>query len=279
MATYYTVVQYLPNPLSGERMNVGLIAWSAGRIAARFIDDWRRVQSFGGEDIEFIRDFVRRVSEAAEEHQPMLTGFGDSRRLDEDRLKQIVGSWTHSVQFTEPRTSLKSPEEVLNELGPIFLRPTHRRVNKGRDRRTAAALVAHSVWTSVMQVVEKPAHELLKRSYPIKGKLDEHPFDVVIANGKPFFAAQGLSFEIADTRTLDKELQATAWAITDVRRGHRDFPLAVLTLPPIGKLGSILFDRAQKVFHGLGATVADSPDDIERWARRLAKKSLVHAGQ
>ncbi len=276
MVTYYTVVQYLPNPLSGERMNVGLIGWGSGRIAARFIDDWRRVQSFGGEDIEFIRDFARRVGEAAEERQPMLTGLGDSPRLDEERLKKIVGSWTHSVQFSEPRTSLKSPEEVLNELGPIFLRATHRRAQKGRDRRAAAALLAHSVWTSVAQVVERPAHELLKRSYPIKGRLDDHPFDVVIANGKPFFAAQGLSFEIADTRTLDNEFQATAWAITDVRSGRRDFPLAVLTLPPKGR--SALFDRAQKVFSGLGAQVAESGEEVEKWAKRLARKALAPAG-
>jgi hypothetical protein len=276
MVTYYTVVQYLPNPLSGERINVGLIAWSNGRIAARFLDDWRRVQNFGGEDIEFIRDFAHRVAEAAEERQPMLTGFGDSRRLDEERLKQIVGSWTHSVQFSEPRSSLKSPEEVLNELGPLFLRAIHRRPQRGRDRRTAAALVAHSVWTSVALVVERPAHDLLKRGYPIKGKLDEHPFDVVIANGKPFFAAQGLSFEVGDTRTLDKEFQSTAWAITDVRRGHRDFPLAVLTLPPKGR--SVLFDRAQKVLRGLGAQVAESEEDVEKWAKRLAKKTLAHMG-
>jgi len=257
-------------------MNVGLIAWSGGRIAARFVDDWRRVQSFGGEDIEFIRDLVRRVEGATDaQQQPLLTGFGDSSRLDEERLKHIVGSWTHSVQFSEPRSSLKSPEDVLNEVAPIFLRARHVKPHRGRDRRTAAAMVAQSIWTSVVAVVERPDHDLLKRSYSIKGKLDQHPFDVVVANGKPFFAAQALSFEIADTRTLDKEFQATAWAITDVRSGNRDFPVAVLTLPPRGK--SVLYDRAQKVFNGLGAEVAESTDEVEKWARRWAKKSLVRA--
>src|SRR5260370_14407344 len=137
--TRYTVVEYLPNPISGERMKVGIIAWNEGRMAAQFLSDWRRVHSFGGEDIGFVRDFARRVEDAAGRH-PVLPGLGEV--LDEHRLEKIVGTWTHSIQFSEPRASLKAPNEVTIEMAPVFLREAQRRENRGRDRRAAAALVA-----------------------------------------------------------------------------------------------------------------------------------------
>src|SRR5262245_19715811 len=111
MTTYYTVVQYLPKPLSGERMNVGVIAWADGQIATKFIDDWRRVRSFGGEDIDFVRDFVRRVEEASEDI-PSLPGFVHDRAIDEGRLRKFIGDWVNSIQFSEPKASLKPPLEV-----------------------------------------------------------------------------------------------------------------------------------------------------------------------
>jgi len=271
--SHYTVVQYLPNPLSGERLNVGLIAWGGGRIAARFIEDWRRVHNFGGEDIEFIRDFARRVEEATDD-QSTLAGLGDARRFDEEHLRKIVGTWMHSIQLSEPRTSLKTPTELLDELVPVFLRSVHRRAGKKlRDRRSAAAMVAHSLWACVTQVTGKAPQDLFKRNHAIKGKLDQHAFDAVIANGRPLFAAHGLSFEIAETRILGLEVDATAFAITDVRAAHPKFPLAVLTLPPIRK--STLFDKAQKVFGGLDAEVVESQEKMDKWATKTAKKTLV----
>jgi len=272
-ATHYTVVHYLPNPLSGERINVGLIAWNEGRIAARFVDDWRRVHSFGGEDVEFIHDFVERVEEAMLS-EPLLPGLADGPQLDEDRLKRIVGTWTHSLQFSEPKASLKSPAAVVDEMAPVFLRRSRRRVKTWRDRRAAAALVASSVRTTVTNLVKTKPADLVRRNQLIKGKLGRHQFDVVVANGKPLFAAQGLSFQIGDTRLLDLETNATAFAITDVRRAIPHFPLAVLTLPPQKK--SPLFTQAQKVFHGLSADVVESAEEMARWAARTTKKVVLH---
>jgi hypothetical protein len=272
-ATHYTVVQYLPNPLSGERVNVGLIAWKHGRIASRFINDWRRVHSFGGEDIDFIRDFAERVEEAATT-EPFLPGVAHGPHLDEERLKKIIGSWMHSIQFSEPRASLKAPDDVLNEMTPVFLRGVRRRAKNWLDRRAVAAMVAHSVRSSVTHVVtKKDLNELIKRNHPIKGKLSRHPFDVVVANGKPLFAAHGLSFQIADTRLLDLETNATAFAITDVRDALPRFPLAVLTLPPTKK--SPLFTQAQRIFHGLEADVMESEEEMDKWAAKVAKRTLA----
>jgi Protein of unknown function (DUF3037) len=270
MVTHYTVVQYLPNPLSGERVNVGVIAMGGGQISARFVDDWRRIASFGaGDDISFIRDFARRI-EAAANANGDLPGLVSAGRLDEERLKKIVGTWMHSLQFSELRASLAGPQQTLDEMASIFLRP-RRHITRGRTRTSAAALVAHSVFAELDELTQN-AHELVKRNHPIKGQFEQHSFDVVVANGKPFFAAQGLSFEIADSRMLDLEVDATAFAISDVHAKYRDLPLGVLTLPPQGK--SKLFNKAQSLFQALKADVVESEDELNRWAKRTAKREL-----
>ena len=102
----------------------------------------------------------------------------------------------------------------------------------------------------------------MKRNHPIKGQLEQHSFDVVVAN--PFFATQGLSFEVSASRILDLEVDAT----------HHEPPLGVLTLPPPqGKLR--FFDKAQSLFHALKADVLESEDQMNRWARRTAKPEAI----
>lgn len=75
-------------------------------------------------------------------------------------------------------------------------------------------------------------HQLIKRNHPIEGKLDLHEFDVAVANGMPFLAAQGLSFEIGDRHALQREIDSTAWPIDDVKKLRKELPLAVVVLPP-----------------------------------------------
>jgi len=271
MITHYTVVQYLPKPLSGERINVGVIAWAEGRIAAKFIGDWRRVRSFGGEDIDFVRDFVRRIEDAAE-NTPSLPGFERDSTIDEARLRKFIGDWVNSIQFSDPKTSLKPPDEVVSEVSPIFLRTPRQHPRRARDRRFVAALAYHRISAAVKQVLDRSTAELVKRHFPIRGRFDEHQFDVVVANGRPLFAAQGLSFELPDSVTLRKDVDATAWAVDDVRKRKLDLPLAVLALPP--KKETKLYARATQIFEGLDAAVL-TESDVDKWATRVAKKTLA----
>jgi len=59
----------------------------------------------------------------------------------------------------------------------------------------------------------------------MKGQLERHSFDVVLANGDLFFATQGLSFEVSASRILDLEVDVTAVAISDVHAQHHNPPL------------------------------------------------------
>src|SRR5438874_12859278 len=113
MVTKYSVVRYLPNPLSGEMINIGVIAWGEDKIAARFVKDWKRAKAFGREDISFLRDFVEQMEDSAQVQQQLLAFT--SKPVDATQLEKFVKDWGNSIQFSELRTSLRSPEEVIRE--------------------------------------------------------------------------------------------------------------------------------------------------------------------
>src|SRR6266404_3405429 len=98
MVTKYSVVRYLPHPLSGEMINIGVIAWGDGQVASQFIKDWRRAKTFGREDISFLQDFVEQI-EASVPLKQKLLAFGP-KPLDAKQLEEITKDWGNSIQFS-----------------------------------------------------------------------------------------------------------------------------------------------------------------------------------
>ena len=112
MVSYYTVVQYYPDPITDERINIGVMVFGDGQLRSHFLQDWRRVEQFGGEDISFLYDFARRAE-----------------AWDETTLKDCMTRWTRSIQFREPLPSLREPEKLLDEKARLFLREPNRNVS------------------------------------------------------------------------------------------------------------------------------------------------------
>ena len=69
----------------------------------------------------------------------------------------------------------------------------------------------------------------VKPDYSISGHYTQHKFDVVVANGKPYFAAQGVSFEVKISETLTNSI---SFMITDIKKNVENFSLAIFALPP-----------------------------------------------
>lgn len=267
MITKYSVIRYLPRPLSGEAINIGVVAWTDSRIVTKFVDNWHRVRTFGRENIEHLREFAHTLEKSASSQQNIFGVALDS--VDTSKLEQIVINWGRSIGFSEPRVSLKSPEEALHEVTSIYLLESQRR-HRARDRRTAAALAAQTVSSVLTDWRGPDAADLVKKQASIHGKIEKHIFDVVVQNGHPFFAAQGLSFEKSTTVDVQKDVDATAWAIDDIRKSSslRALPVAVLALPPSGP--SPAYASAKKIFRALDAEMT-SENGMEAWVKRTMK--------
>ena len=104
----------------------------------------------------------------------------------------------------------------------------------------------------------------------LKGKLDEHRFDVVLADGKPLAAVDALSFELASRANLQREVDATAWAFDDVRHLDESLSLAAFILPPTNGDSSRCSASLRRYSRDLGAKVFVNEPALGRWARRQA---------
>lgn len=269
MGVLYTIVQYVPDPLADERMNVGVIVVEGGRIEGRFLRQWNRVRTFGGEDVSFLRDFAERVNRWTPEH-PEIPGLAAGARLNEKGLEEIVGRWHNSIQFTPLKASLSSKDQLLDQLTSRYLRHAPRKRTSYRDRRKAAQIAFRELEDAFLPVLSEQSEATVNRNVLIPGKLDEHRFDVSVENGHPYLAAHGLSFEGPHSKDLDKEIDATAWSIDDVKTANKTLDLAVLVLPP-KSVRSKTFLRAVRVFEGLKADVVEEPE-AESWAQEHARR-------
>lgn len=269
MGALFTIVQYVPDSLADERMNIGVIVVEGGQIEGRFLTQWNRVRTFGGEDVSFLRDFAERVNRWTPE-QPELPGLTAGARLDEKGLVDVVGKWHNSIQFTPLKASLASKQHLLKQLSARYLRQAPRKRSGYRDRRKAAQIAFRELEDAFLPILGSDSDAKLSRNTLIGGKLDEHHFDVSIENGRPYLAVHGLSFEGPHSKELEKEVDATAWSIDDVKMANKTLEIAVVVLPPKSSK-SKTFLRAVRVFEGLKANVVEELE-AESWARESAAK-------
>ena len=114
MASYYSIIQYVPNPIANERINIGVLIFDDKEIKVKFLKNWNRVKNFCMGDITFLRDFESQMQKAVAQG---LLFPGDSL-LDQprqERLQRVSESWMNSVQFTEPNFSLKPVDKLLED--------------------------------------------------------------------------------------------------------------------------------------------------------------------
>lgn len=272
MASRFTVVQYVPDLIAGERINVGVIAWDDQSVRCRFVKNWSLVSRFGGEEAAYVRQFAEQVEHLADGQTELA--FSEGVVFDQGALERIVSTWGHSIQFAEPRASTKAADEVLVDVAPLFLKRGDRTVHRSRSKRAAAGIAARALTTAVeMRFDKKP--NLVHKNRPIQGAVDSHSFDVVLANGIDYAAVNAISFEIQDEVRLKVDVDAAAWAFDDVRKQSADLPLAVCVLPPIDG-NNRLYKNAKRIFGELDVSVL-SEQQMSQWAVERVRQVEIHA--
>lgn len=280
MPTYYSVVQYVPDALAGEAINIGVIACDENRAAAQFLNDWRRVRCFSGSiDIGFLRDFALRVSHQVE---PMLPGLNGSAGLEwnAEYLRQLSGRTTDSIQLTPPRVSLESAVDTIDFLASWFLKESLETKTKARDKRAAVKIASDALTLEVAQRIGKVPAGVLRPTFPVEGLLETQVLDLVAATGKPLFGVQGISFEMRDLRDLSADLDAAKWKLNDVRQENPDLPIALVHLPP-PRTNSDRSRRQEELYFGMRDLMAKlsvdfvAERDVLPWAHGYIDRTLT----
>lgn len=265
MPSKYALIQYSPDPSSDERLNIGVIAWDAVGAHVVFIESWERARLFGGQDVAFLRE----IAQSMESRLPDEIGLLADGPTDE-LVERWIGDVALSVQLTPAQGAPEDAKKLVASLAARFLYSPPPKAKKGRDRRTAASHAYRAVKAAVGAKASKGARPQVRFRSLLKGKLNEHRFDLVLSDGKPLAAVAALSFEGRSKTRLQREVDAAAWALDDVHRLDEKMPLAVFVLPPTNPEAEQVFLAASKTFNGLGAKVMKDETALARWATRHA---------
>ncbi len=271
MATFYSVVQYVPDALADERINIGVIVCDDRSTQARFLHNWKRVEQFGGGDIAFLREFAQRVKQQVEPLPLVASGaFGPA--WDAVLLGKLSREWHESIQLTPPRASLQPADAVVEDLAQWFLHEPKDARRRPRDKRVAVRIAADAIANSVNVALGTVPRGILRQRHPVQGQIETQLFDLVAATTRPLFCVQGISFEIHEQRDLRAELGVTKWAIADVRRRDNNMPLAVVHLPPLRP--SDEYAHAEETLRRMGADFVPE-NQVGTWAYHMVESTLL----
>ena len=110
MATFYMVIQFMPDPAADKRVNAGVVVFGEGRILVRFVENWGRLQRFGNKDVSFLKQFASDLEKRIKDGT-----------TTEKTLREMAASWRNAIQFTLPRGSLLGLEQLLEDAEDRFL--------------------------------------------------------------------------------------------------------------------------------------------------------------
>jgi Protein of unknown function (DUF3037) len=277
--SYYSVVRYVPDPIRDERINIGVVVTGeSGEFAgAKFTHDLQRAKSFGAEDPGFLKNFSKMLEDLTVQPQLRLE-LEKEPSWDLATVRMVHEQWGNAIQFGEPRAALESdPSKLLDEVFARYVTGTRRRDQRVKDRRWVAAQGILRLRASAKERFPRiDVDQIVKRSHEVTGKFDAHTFPIFLQRNGTAHAIEAISFEVDDSDRLAREVDATAWAIDDVRKTRPELPISVLVLE---KAKSSHFQRAERLYKALDAPIVRSAD-VDEWAhqavRALGETTAAH---
>lgn len=259
---YYCIVKYVPNPITDECINVGVLTFEGDGVACRFLEDFSRARALGIRDPSFLRSVVSEFRQSV-----------DQKKLSERDIRHMCETWHGQVQLTSPRGSTETARTLIDSIARMFLQELApstgtRSVGKRRTLKLAvdslAARISERYGTS-----KWTARRAIKRDYETTGHFERHHLDLAVANGHLQLGALALSFAHGKRAVLKRNLDATAFIIEDVRRSNRRVPLFVFGHEV--KAGSPEFEHATTLFQNWNTKVVVA-DKIQEWSDSVSKK-------
>lgn len=264
--TYYTVVQYVPDPIAGERMNIGIIAFRDGNFQSKFFSRWQRASTFGEEKVDFLKEFAKEVQDRIE--YPRFAKLEGEQPLTEEWIREACDSWQNSIQLTDPRASIREPRKLVEVLSKRFLREPEPQ-QRARDRRHATKLTYTAFERSLSKNIGRRATEFLSRGGTVSGAKEPHEMGITLTNGQPLLGAEGFSFEVKENARVKRALDSVIYKLDDIRDKFDTLSLGLVALPPQGS--SDLYRRANSLCEQIEVELVPE-NEIGEWASETTLK-------
>jgi len=284
MRYVYSVVRYVPNPASGEFVNIGAIAGSdeTGDWSLRQAGNPRRARLFGPlESLNAVDAFMNEIGSRLDRFALM-----QDEEISEAWLDDLHRRHRNVVQLSAPTPVIaESAEEAL---GYVFSQAIVDDVgSSGATRAYSTRLRLFSeLKTSYRKVGIGPAFLREKASVVADGLLA--PMDFVVGNGVALQLAHTWSFQIQTLGEVARDIKS--WGFTmerllkhggstvgeQIAEIRPETPVQVVYASPLTAEQAKTFDEAKLVFDDLGVT-AVRQEDLGRVADS-ARQNLQREG-
>lgn len=283
----YALVRCVPDPRTGEFINVGAIAGDAetGDWAIRQVSSEKRAFKLAGSAaLESVHGFLARAQEAIEMQELLFDQDADGsvEFLTEDWLHGLYRNHRNVVQLAPPTPMLAASAEEALDL--VFERMIIDPVSQPRNFGTTKHAVLAGV-RAAYQLAQLPPFLIRQRAEVYVGANLHSPIDFAIANGAAVQLTQAWSFQVNGINDITTQVKSWAYALSRIRDGETarvisdshvstissDVDLqVVVALPKTGEQTEA-FEEATQVFTELGATVNEtqSAQDVADRAAEL----------
>src|SRR5215469_8301577 len=214
----YSLVRCVPDPATGEFVNVGAIAGNpeTGDWSVRQVSNERHVRKLAGAtELSAVHDFLARVGTEIDSMQALM--LNDSADLlGESWLQSLHYDHRNVVQLTPPMPILADSAE--DALDVLFGRQIIDPVTQSRERAVTKHGVLHAIRLSYLNARIDP--NLVRRKAELfVGDHVHTTLDYAVANGTTVQLSQGWSFQGAQVDVVSEQVKAWAYALTGLREG------------------------------------------------------------
>jgi DUF3037 family protein len=258
-AFYFSIIQYVPDTFRQERLNLGIALASEEppHFAVRFLPTsaMDRLKHLGFEtDFDYIREI-----------ESEMKSNGWSLTL----LQSATKEWANTIQFSEVRGALsENAPLLLKQLYKRYVDPPHR---QPREEHEGKQWIKKKVGRALRDTIRlrfpnRNVSNTVKRDSKVRGHFEEHRFDYALHNGGLAHLVHSFSFDTPHQQTLKTEVDATAWAIEDLKRARIRVPISIVTS---GDLHGKALEAAKRIYPALGADVVNE-ERFETWLNSLS---------
>ncbi|MFC4535068.1 DUF3037 domain-containing protein [Sphaerisporangium dianthi] len=265
----YSIVRCLPDPRTGEFVNVGAVAGdpATGDWAVRRLSNTDRIKKFAPPPAIDVTDrfLARMSSEIGEAREALETET--SHALGDDWLLKLHHDHRNIAQLSPPAPIVAAHAEAALDIifDHMIIDPASqpRQVTVGKDRVVQDLRRAYAR-------ADIPAHLLRPKSDVFIGDRLHSTVDIAVANGEVLQLAQGWSFRVTGSERLLTQVKAWGFALERLRRGDEakvvdargrvsevgsDVDLQVVIATPETPQQDTAYEEAEQVFQAIGAEI------------------------
>jgi hypothetical protein len=263
MPSYYSVLRFVPDPIAGESINIGIIVVRGTETHVRLLEDWSRVQKFAATGIKEIQRLTREIAEDP------CGSLGIDPKSGPQQLNEKLASWTNSLQFSVLRAATEDPTTLDATLEGLFLiEPADRQVTPAQRRTQLISTAMAEVRTAFQRRFDRMPKKLVHRAHPVSGARTWHPVDVALANGELYAGAFALPFATRQSERQLHDTDATAFAVEDILGANPNVHLSVIV--DAAEQHSQQYTRAVELFRDMNVETVQA-SELSQWAHRAVK--------